>query len=200
MANIDWMQWLQNQPPQAPAMGMAGLGGQPPMPGVGPQQPQPGTMGPGPGSMAPQPPLQPVGQMQPGAIPPMQRPSSGPAAAGAQPRPPGGPGADQRMMAAHYASLEGLNPRVDALTKQQAMAAELRKGGAMPGMRQAGGVTQAANPLEFLGALGSTGLGEYVGSKADTEAKGLGDERKQIFDALRRKLEGQDASGLPPVN
>lgn len=60
----------------------------------------------------------------------------------------------------------------------------------MPGMRTAGRLTQAANPLEFLGAVGQRGVGEYLRSQGN----------KARFDMSAGNERARSAIGMKNLN
>lgn len=74
----------------------------------------------------------------------------------------------------------GVIPEQQAELVRQAQQASALRRTPMPGMRQAGNVAVAANPLEFLGA----GLQQYAGQRREKELEGkLDDLRKQQLQA-----------------
>ena len=85
-----------------------------------------------------------------------------------------------------FTRLSKLQPQQADIARKRAMVDQLRAGGRMPGMREAGGVTQAPNPLEFLGALGSQGLGAYKEDQANKAEDVLSGQRRNEFDAFRK--------------
>jgi hypothetical protein len=185
MAGVDYMAMLRKggmfggaQPdPMAAPGGMPGAGINPQMglPPVGPQQPPPGTVG------APTAP--------PGGMPPPQpsAPPGGPAA-------PAAPSGQDQMLMDLYSRLGALAPQEKNVSRQRAMAEQLRQGAGMPGMRQAGRTVQAANPLEFLSSLGHAGAAAYRGGQADTAEDELAQQRAGAFGQFRK---GQGFAGLP---
>jgi len=84
-----------------------------------------------------------------------------------------------------FTRLGKLQPEQQKLARDRAMVGRLREGGAMPGMRQAGGVQMAANPLEFLGSMAHQGLGAYKEDQANKAEEALGEQRRGEFDAFR---------------
>jgi hypothetical protein len=95
------------------------------------------------------------------------------------------PSPENQMTMDLYSRLGALGPQEKEFTRQRALADQLRQGAAMPGMRQAGRTQQAANPLEFLSALGHAGLGEYAGGQADKKEKEYDEARARAFGGFR---------------
>lgn len=116
-----------------------------------------------------------------------------------QPPMPQQGGMDQNQMMLDYLLKMGeLQPEQEAVTRQRSMVSRLREQGQQPGMRQAGRLVTAANPLEFLAAAGSN----YMAGKREQEADTMQDEYKQKrLDALGdlRKRYGLGAQTTPPI-
>lgn len=104
---------------------------------------------------------------------------------------------DQNQMMLDYLMEMGqLQPQQEAITRQRALVDRLREQGQTPGMRQAGRLVTAANPLEFLGAAGSN----YMAGQKEQEANTMQDQYKQKrMDALGRMRGGMGAQTTPPI-
>jgi hypothetical protein len=173
---FDLQQMLQQQAgPGIPGMAgpVAGGGGMPPMPpGMG--QPMGPQMNPGmgPGAMPPQggnPDIAGQGQV-PGTAPP----------------PPGQPNQDQLMLD-YLTTMGGLQPQHAEIARKRALVEQLRKGGQMGQMRNAGRMQVAQHPLEMLGALANTGVGAYKAQQADEDQAALTRKSDQAFADLRER-------------
>ena len=98
---------------------------------------------------------------------------------------PNGPADKDRMLMDYLTSQGALQPQVQEIARQRALAEQLRKT-PLPGMRGGGGRVQtAANPLEFLGALGQQGVGAYQGQQADVGQKALDLDSANAFNKQR---------------
>ena len=83
---------------------------------------------------------------------------------------------DQNQMMLEYLMQMGaMQPEQEAIGRQREMANQLRQGGQTPGMRGNGRMQHAANPLEFLSAVGSN----YGALQKDKQANTMQDAYKQ---------------------
>jgi hypothetical protein len=122
--------------------------------------------------------------MQPMAAPSTPAPGQGlPAAGGGAAINP----QDKAMMDL-YSRISGLQPQQQEIARKKAMIGQLRQGAAMPGMRQAGRVQQAANPLEFLSSLGHAGAAAYQGQQQQGLEDQYSKDRANEFGAFRKTM------------
>jgi hypothetical protein len=107
---------------------------------------------------------------------------------------------DNQMMLEYLMQMGALQPEQEAISRQRVMADQLRQGGQMPGMRQAGRVAVAANPLEFLSAVGSNYGALQKDKKADTMQEAYKGKRMAALGDLRTRM-GQmpKAPIVPPA-
>lgn len=101
------------------------------------------------------------------------------------------------LMLDYLMEMGTLQPQQDKIAQQQAMVNQLRQGGMQsPGMRQAGRLQMAANPLEFLGQLGQAGAGAFGQQDVQAAQEAY---KQQRMDALARVRQGQQPqAGVPP--
>lgn len=92
--------------------------------------------------------------------------------------------ADDKDMMDYLLELGSLTPQQEAALRQQKKVDLLREGSAMPGMRQAGRMVQAANPLEFLNSVARTGAAEYKQRGADAAMDSYGQARRGALGSL----------------
>jgi hypothetical protein len=78
--------------------------------------------------------------------------------------------------------------RERALKRQMGIADELR-GTKAPGMRTAGRVVVASNPLESLGALGKVAAGEYRNAQLENQDKAMIQSRMKSLGATAEDIE-----------
>lgn len=102
----------------------------------------------------------------------------------------GGMGEYDQVMLEHLLEMGALTPEQQAIERQRKMAEQLRAGGAMPEMRQAGRVSVAAHPLEALNAGLSGALGAYQGGLADRRAGALDKARTDAFGRFAGRARG----------
>ena len=93
------------------------------------------------------------------------------------------------------ALIEDYGGRGDTRDAQRDYASELR-GTAMPGMREAGGFSVAANPLEFLGSLGQRGVGMAETNRIDKEADAASKRKEEALRVLQQ-LAMARGGGMP---
>jgi hypothetical protein len=94
----------------------------------------------------------------------------------------------QQMMLEYLLGLGELQPQQDEMAHQRERVGQLRGMGAMPGMRQAGRVSVAANPLEFLGAVGAQGAATLGDKDLMAQQAKYGGDRRALLAGLRNKM------------
>lgn len=102
---------------------------------------------------------------------------------------------DDREMMEYLLELGSLTPQQEAAMRQQKQVDMLREGAGTPGMRQAGRMVQAANPLEFLNSMARTGAAEYTQRGADAAMDQYGAARRGALDSMLGK---RNARLYPP--
>ena len=92
-----------------------------------------------------------------------------------------------------------LQPQEQDIARQRAMVEQLRGNAQMPGMRQAGRVVQAANPLEFLSSVGSGYMAQQREQGADALAKDLTQKKRIGLEGYRNKVQPKQTGIVPPA-
>jgi len=94
-----------------------------------------------------------------------------------------GMGMDEAMLD-YMLEMGALTPEQEQLARQRQMVDQLRAT-PQPGMRQAGRMVVAANPLEHLAGVAGQGLASYKERGADAAAKGLQDKKLAGIKGIR---------------
>jgi hypothetical protein len=101
---------------------------------------------------------------------------------------------DQDLMD-YLLELGALTPQQEQAMRQQKQVELLRQGSGVPDMRQAGRVSVAANPLEFLNSAARTGAAEYKQGQANQTMDAYGAARRKALEGLQQR---RDARSMPP--
>jgi hypothetical protein len=99
-------------------------------------------------------------------------------------------------MLEYLLEMGALAPEEEDLARQRALVDQLRST-PQPGMRNAGRVMVAANPLEHVAGVLGQGLASYKEQGANTASKALQDKRLQGISRMRNRFgAGGGAGGL----
>jgi len=95
------------------------------------------------------------------------------------------------LMLEYLLEMGALSPEQEEIARQRSLVDQLRST-PQPGMRNAGRVTVAANPLEHIAGVAGQGLASWKENKANAAGKALQDKRLAGIDRMRKRM-GQGA-------